>query len=338
MLNVLPADGRQNGAASLMDNQIHLPNLATPRLLNGELNICALNSSFVVFLRAHPDIASLLRRERLRGIGDDSLMYQIQEILGSRELRGTNLLGVKRYLSQHYPHAPAYQAEERGGYALEAFQHMVCHFVQETGTHDRWRHCRIVTEDRGHPPTCCGQILHYQSTEKMDAIIITATNTEYGVTSLQSVVDRFEKKKRQKVVEATCPTCNEKQPIQAVSLPEKMPAFFTVEWSPYATTLTDVTLEISWGGAVFKPCGIIHHGDGHFWASVKEPDDEQTWWMLEDFCGLDAVATWRRRYGEGPRGQETSPEGGLVVHKLKEKIGLILLEKKDAAESVDGQV
>ena len=247
-------------------------------------------------------------------------------------------MGVKRVLSQRHPNTPSYQAGERGGYALESMQHLVSDFAQETGTRDRWSHCRIVTEDKGHPPTCCGQILRFQSTEKRDFVSIRATNTDYSYTSLQSVVDRYEEKQRKKVVEATCPRCNEKHAIQAMSLPEQMPTFFTVEWSPHAATLTDVTREISWGGEVFEPCGTIHHGDGHFWASMKEPNEEQRWWMLEDFCGLDAVATWRRQYGEGPRGQETSPEGGLVVHKLNEKIGLVLLQKKDAAEAVEGQV
>ena len=288
----------------------------------------------MVFIRAHPDIASLLSG----GNTEESLAYEIQKVLGSRELRGTDLLGVKRYLSQHYPNTLSYQAGEGGGYALEAMSHLVYRFAEETGAQDRWRHCRTVTEDKGHPPTCCGQILRYESTQKVDLVTIRATITGYRFTSLQSVVDKFEEKMTKKVAEATCPTCNEKHLIQAVSLPEQMPTFFTVEWSPHAATLTDVTREISWGGAVYEPCGIIHHGDGHFWASLREPNDEQIWWMLEDFCGLDAVATWRRKYAKGPRGQETSPEGGLVVHKLNEKIGLVLLEKKDAAEAVEGQV
>ena len=320
-----------------MDGKIHLPNLATPRLLNGELNICALNSSLLVLLRAHPDIISLLRRNQLPGY-EDSLAYQIQAVLGSRNLQGTNLLGVKRVLSQLHPNTPAYQAGERGGFALESMQHLVSQLAQETGTHDRWTHCRTVTEDKGHPPKCCGQILRFQATQKWDFVSIRATNTAYSHTSVQSVVDRYEAQAEKKVVEATCPTCHQRHPIQAVSSPEKMPTFFTVEWSPHAATLTDVTREISWGGDVFEPCGSIHHGDNHFWASVREPNEAKTWWMLEDFCGVDAVATWRRKYVEGPRGQETSPEGGLVVHKLNEKIGLLLLQKKDTVEIFEDQV
>ena len=342
MQMIFPADTGHNRAADnraeANDVEIHLPTMATPRLVNGALRICSLNSSFLVFLRAHPEIYSEFKRGRLLGMGtgENAMLRHIQKVLESRQSQGTDLLEVKEILSRHHPTTLAYQAEETEGYALETMRDLVTDFAAEIGNHDRWKHSRNVTEDKGYPPTCCGQILHYQSTDSTENVFIMSPVSDN--TTLQTTVDAWEEKQRRKMKETTCPTCLEQRPIQVLSSPEQMPTFFTVEWPQHASTVKDVTARISWGGATYKTIGIIHHGDGHFWASLKEPNDEQDWWRVDDFGGEDASAIWRRKYVKGVRGQETSPEGGLIVHKLQEKIVLLLLEKTDAVESDEDQV
>ena len=310
--------------------------LATPRLTNGELKICALNSSFLMFLRAYPNIQSVLRRDRMPGY-EDSLAYQIQKVLSSQDKHGTNLLGVKGVLSKFHPDTVAYQMGERGGDVLESFPHLVGGFIQETGDgRDRWKHSRMVTEEKGFPDTCCGQNLTLSCTKEVNPVFIAAQNTAEGVLSVQGVIDRWERKEAQKVREATCPTCAEKKAIQAMSVPHHMPKLFTVSFAPHACTVMDLTSQISWGGSTYRVTAIIHHGDDHFWSSLMDNGHEEHWWMLDDYCKRED--TWRRRYVDSVGGLSTRPDGGLTVHKLNEKIGLLLLEKTDAVHVDEMQV
>ena len=310
--------------------------LATPRLVNGELKICALNSSFLTFVRAVPNIQSVLRRYGMPG-QEDSLAYQIQRVLSSQDKDGTNLLGVKSVLSKFHPETVAYQLGEQGGDALESFQHLLEGFIKETGERgDLWRHLRMVTEEKGFPDTCCGQNLTLSFMKENSFVFLAAQNTTEGVLSVQEVIDRWERKEVRKVREATCPTCSEKKAIQAVSLPQDMPKLFTVSFAPHASTVRDVTSMISWGSSTYRVIAIIHHGNDHFWASLMDNGHKEHWWRLDDYCKRED--TWRRRYVSGAGGLSTRPDGGLTVHKLNEKIGLLLLERTMETNADEMQV
>ena len=310
--------------------------LVTPRLINGELKICALNSSFLVFLRAHPNIHSVLRTARRPGC-EDTLVYQIQKVLICQDKQGTNLLGVKRVLSKYHPETIAYQPGEQGGDVLESFPHLVQNFLRETQDRlDRWRHSRTVTEEKGFPDACCGQNLTLSRTEDASFVCIPVQNTAEGVCSIQRLIDKWERNEAKKVRETTCHTCSERKAIQALSMPQQMPQLFTVSFAPHASTVRDVTSKISWGGCTYRVIAVIHHGDDHFWVSVMDNRHEELWWMLDDYCNRED--TWMRRYVDGAGGLSTRPDGGLIVHKLNEKIGLLLLEKTGATNADKMQV
>ena len=266
----------------------------------------------------------LRRTSRIPG-SEDSLAHQIQKVLNSSELRGTDLLGVKRILSKYHPTTLAYQLGETGGYALESMSDLVQDFAREMGGDDRWNHYRTETEEKDHPTTCCSQILQYQNTWKLDGVFMLVENTASKTCSLQDYVDRWENQQRKKVKEVTCPTCSKRHAIQVTSLPEHMPSLFTFEFNPHSATVSDLAGKISWGGATYKPVGTIQHDDNHFWASLLDQEAEETWWRVDDFC--QRVDTWRRKYVRDGNCQRTLPDGGLTVHKLEDKIVLVLLEK-----------
>ena len=309
---------------------------STPRLVNGSLQICALNSSFQVFLRANPNISSVLRRNRLPGF-EESLAYQFHKVLSSRASNGTDLLGVKSVLCKYHPSMEAYQPGATGGCALESFEHLVRDFMQEVGGDNRWFHSRKETGEENNLATCCGQPLQYEHKDEWPFVFMIAQNSASGRTSLQSCVNRWEAKRSKKVRTATCATCSQEHAIQAVSMPEHMPTLFTFAFNPHSSTVSDVAEQISWGGVAYSTDGTIHHSDGHFWASLRERQEEvDCWWMVEDYCGR--VDTWRRKYVEGQRGLQTTGEGGRVVYKLEEKIVLLLLRRKDVVGTEGNQV
>ena len=310
--------------------------LVTPRLVNGPLKICALNSSFLVFLRAYPGISAILRRHRLPV---ESLMHQIEKVLNSSDVKGTDLLGVKSVLFKYHPGAVAYQPGETGGYALESFEHLVHDFLKELRgdkDKDRWRHVRAVAEEIGYPATCCNQSMQYEERVNIDGVFMIQTGTAAGrACSIQSLVDGWENKKKKAVREVICPTCSEKHAIQVVSTPTHMPSLFTLQFNPHAVTVTDVNSEISWGGATYTPIGAIHHDDNHFYASLRDGGREEDWWRFDDFC---AESLWRRKYVEGQTGLATLGGAGRNIHNLEQNIGLLLLEKKDSVEADEVQV
>ena len=335
---VLPSGGahEDRAAESEVVTDEEPTDLVTPRLVNGALQICALNSSFHVFLRANPNITSVLRRNMLPGI-EESLVYQFHKVLASRASNGTDLLGVKSVLCKYHPSMEAYQPGATGGCAQESFEHLVRDFMKEVGGDNRWGHSRKETGEENNPATCCGQPLQYEHKDEWPFVFMIAQNSASGRTSLQSCVDRWEAKRSKKVRKATCPTCSQEHAIQAVSMPEHMPTLFTFAFNPYSATVSDVAEEISWAGVAYSTEGTIHHGDGHFWASSREHQEEgDSWWMLEDYCGR--VDTWRRQYVQGQRGLQTTGEGGRVMHKLEEKIVLLLLKRKGLVDTEENQV
>ena len=277
----------------------------------------------------------MLRRIGLPGL-EESLAHQFKKVLASRASNGTDLLGVKSVLHKYHPSTNDYKPGAKEGCAVESFEHLVTDFMKEVGGDDRWFHLRKETVEENNPATCCSQRLQYEHNDKWPYVFLRATNSASGRTTLQSCVDRWEAKRSKKVRMATCPTCSRQHEIQAMSIPEHMPTLFTLAFNPHPATVSDVAEEISWRGVTYRTVGVIHHGDGHFWASLRERQEEGDWWMVEDFCGR--VDTWRRNYVQGQRGLQTTGEGGRVIHKLDEKIVLLLLERKGVVGAEENQV
>ena len=308
----------------------------TPRLINGTRQICWLNAPFPLLLRVYLDWCSEFRKQGIPGHEDtNKIAFHIQKVLGSNNAEGTDLTCLKEFLCKRYPGVVQYQREETGGQAAVALKHMIIEVEKEIGS-NRWSHTRVVTEDKGSPPSCCGQPLLYQTSEKKsDAIFISVDLSRPATTSIQNIVDRWEEKRTTGDGEATCQTCNRAKTIRTVSLPEEMPSYFTVEYTQFTSTVTDITEEITWGGAKYRTVGVIHHHDYHFWASLRQSEG-RIWVRLDDWCGRENL--WRRSYTDSPRGQETSSEDGRTAYRLQEHVGLLLFEKQHVLEADAGQV
>lgn len=335
----LAAKRQSDGAACRRSQRgvgSHQPNLSIPRLINGTRQICWLNAPFLVLLRAYMDWCSEFRKDGIPGSEDENkIACHIQKVLESNNAEGTDLTCLKEFLCKRYPGVVQYQREETGGHATVALQHMIKEVEKEIGS-DRWSHTRAVTEDKGSPPSCCGQPLLYQTWEKKsDAIFISVDLRRPAATSLQYIVDHWEDKRTKGDGEATCQTCNRVKTIQTVSLPQEMPLYFTVEYTQFTSTITDIMQEITWGGAKYRTVGVIHHREHHFWASVRQPEG-QIWVRLDDWCGREDL--WRRSYTDSPRGLETSSEDGRTAYRLQDNVGLLLLEKQSVQDADDEQV
>ena len=119
------------------------------------------------------------------------LSFQIKKVLCSQDKQGTNLLGVKRILNKYHPDTLAYKPEERGGDALESFEHLVRDFIQETGCiGNQWRHIRRVTEDKDYPDTCCGQDVKFSGSKKSVVFMATSVDVRHAAKYKKSVLKK----------------------------------------------------------------------------------------------------------------------------------------------------
>ena len=317
---------KESGLGSLLVFKVDV----VPKLTNGSLKICSLNSSFVVLLRAHPDIVKMInnaKQRQGRDEGQRKLFLEIEAVLTSKQ--PTNLLGVKRFLHEHHQNEESYsEGSTEGGYAVDALRHMLEDLHQECGGDGRFRHIRLATDDKGDPPKCpqCRHnVAGFSDQRPRELTFLRWTPSVEGAVNLQQLMDKYEEMKAVSEGWTDCLSCGVQVKVRAVSELTEVPDKFFVESVCGATnTLGGLDEEVSWGGQKFKPTGILHYREDqtHYYASVKEGDQ---WWMVDDFCG--EPATWRRKY-EKRRGVIETGGRGLVIHRLDEYVLLVLLERK----------
>ena len=301
-----------------------------PKLTNGSLKICSLNSSFVVLLRAHPDIVNMINNAKQREGTDEGrrkLVLEFEALLASTQ--ATNLLGVKRFLHERHPDEESYsEGSTKGGYAVEALCHMLEDFHQECGGDGRFRQIRLATDDKRDPPKCpqCRHnVAGFSDLRPRKLTFLRWTPSVDGPANLQRLIEKYEEMKAVSEAWASCLSCGEQVKVQAVSELTEVPGKFFLESVSGATnTLRGLENEVSWGGQVFQPTGVLHYREDqtHYYASVKQGDQ---WWMVDDFCG--EPTTWKRKYAKR-RGVLETGGRGLVIHRLDEHVLLVLLERK----------
>ena len=311
-----------------------------PKLTNGSLKICSLNSAIVVLLRAHPDIGNIISNAKQQHGTDGEqkkLVLEIEAVLASQQ--PTNLLGVKKCLSERHQNEESYsEGSTEGGYAVDALRHMLEDLHQECGSDGRFRHIRLATDDKGDPPKCpiCRQNVESFSHQRpRDFTFLRWTPPEDGTVKLQRLMDKHEEMKAVSEAWARCLSCVEEVKVRAASELTGVPDKFFLESSNGATnTLGGLDDEVSWGGHVFEPTAVLHFeaDQAHYYASVKEGGQ---WWRVDDFCG--EPSTWRRKYSKR-RGVLETGGRGLVIHRLDKHVLLVLLERKLQSEESVTQV
>ena len=303
-----------------------------PYLRNGPLKICHINASFVLALRAYPDLGTLVSHARQKETSGEvqSLVSEIEAVLKCTQ--ETDLLGLKRVLQERHPGEHAYDE----GYAQEVLHQLLEDMIQAFTGDVRFRHVRVETEDKGNPPRCCKcrELLTPFSDDKSQKLTsLTFRPKQTGTAKLQQLIDKYEEEKRNCDVWTGCISCGEQQTVRAVSELKVTPNKVFMESISGATnTVGGFEEDLSWGLSTFKVSGVLHHDpiEEHFYASVH---DGHTWWRIDDFCGDPNLS--RKRYVKR-RGVLETTSG--VIQRLDRNVLFVLLEKKTEGEVEESEV
>ena len=308
-----------------------------PKLTNRGNKLCSLNASLLVILRAYPDIISMIEhRRRQEDMGETPFLDELGAVLSTR--MDTNLLGLRRVLRSYYPQEPAYAEESTvEGCAPEAMQRLVEVIRQECGGDRRFCHKRRVTEDKGQPPlcpTCHGPLQEFSEITERDFTCAGATHVVGAhQVHLQQIMDDHEELERKKRVLTACLSCEQQHEVEGISEVIEAPEKLFIEASGAIMDLRGIAEDISWGGKSFEATGLLHHHQDHFYASIKVGKE---WFMFEDYC--DNEDLWKRKYFERGGSMETASDGTSTIHRLHEKVLLVLLERKRAPEEEEYEV
>ena len=304
-----------------------------PHLRNGPLKICHINASFVLALRAFPDVRRLVshvNQQEETAEGVHSLVSEIDTVLNSTQ--ETDLLGLKRLLKERHPGEHAYDE----GYAQEVLHQLLEDMVKAFTGDNRFGHIRVETEDKGYPPRCCKcsqKLASFCDNKVENMTFLTFQPLQNGTVKLQQLIDKCEEEKRDCHVWTSCLNCGEQQKVRAVSELRVPPnKFFMESITGASNTVTGFDEDISWGLSYFEVSGVLHHdpAEEHFYASVREG---HTWWRIDDFCGDPNLS--RKKYVKR-RGVLETTSG--VIQRLDRNILFVLLERKAEREVEESQV
>ena len=207
-----------------------------------------------------------------------SFVSVIKEVLTSQ--RETDLLGLKVAMKERHPGERAYDE----GWAQEVLHQLLEDLNNEFAEDDRFRHVRVVTEDKSTPPTCskCRQPLAgFCDSKPRDLTFIHYRPLTPGKVTIQRLLDKYEERKRACEAWTACQDCKVQQKVRAVSELKEAPDKFLLESVTGATnTIQGFEEDVSWGLSTFQPCAVFHHSqrEEHFFVSVREGD---TWWRLD---------------------------------------------------------
>ena len=298
-----------------------------PHLRNGPLKICHINASFVLALRAYPDVRVLVShaKEQEAAEGVRLFVSEIETVLNSTQ--ETDLLGLKRVLQETHPGEHAYDE----GYAQEVLHQLLEDMIKAFTGDSRFGHMRVETEDKGNPPRCCKcshLLASFCDNKSGKLTFLMFRPTQSGTVKLQELIDKCEEEKRNCHVWTGCLNCGEQQKVRAVSELKVPPNKFLMESITGATnTVGGFEEDISWGLSTFEVSGVLHHDpdEEHFYASVREGS---AWWRIDDFCGDPNLS--RKKYVKR-RGVLETTSG--VIQRLDRNVLFVLLEEKAERES-----
>ena len=324
------------GTGGAYGEREHFAITTIPKLTNRGNKLCSLNASLLVVLRAYPDIISVIERRRQQAVDGTPFLDELAAVLSTG--METNLLGIRRVLRGYYPREVAY-AEESAveGCGPEAMQRIVEVIQQECGGGRRFGHIRRVTEDRGQRPqcpTCRKPLEEFSETKPRDFTCVGATHVVGAQqVHLQQIMDEHEAIERKEIAFTACLSCEQQHEVEGISEVIEAPEKLFIEASGAIVELRGITEDISWGGESYEATGLLHHHQEHFYASIKVGKE---WFMFEDYCGNENL--WKRKYFDCGGWMETASDGTSIIHRLHEKVLLVLLERKRAPEEEEYEV
>lgn len=239
-----------------------------PRLRNGGLDICFLNAAFVAFLKIYP--AEVLE-ETVGERSDAPLVKAIQTVLSSSNDDGTTLVDVRRALHQYFP--SSYEEKSGGGFAVTALLDLIKAVNRETGKNDRLKCSMVITEKQDNPAIHCdGEPRTFCRRESRTTLNLSVTpeDDDEGPTSLQWHIDCVIENMKEGSETIECGTCGINFVAAAVSEYEVMPEVFLIEFNGAPRSIEDVEAAIRWGDVTYRVVAMIHHGDNHYWTSLRE--------------------------------------------------------------------
>ena len=295
----------------------------------------------------------MIERRRQQDMGETPFLDELAAVLSTKTQ--TNLLGLRRVLRGYYPLEPAYAEEcTVEGCGAEAMQRLVEVIQRECGGDRRFCHIRRVTEDKGEPPlcpTCRRPLQEFSETQERDFTCVGATHVVGAQqvdlqqlmeathvvgaqqVHLQQIMDDHEENERKETAYTACLSCEQQHEVEGISEVIEAPENMFVEASGAMVELRGIGEDISWGGQFYEATGLVHHHQGHFYASIK---GGQEWFMLEDYC--DDEDLWKRKYFERGGRMETASDGTSTTHRLHEKVLLALLQRKTEPEEEECEV
>ena len=257
-----------------------------PKLRNGDLNICFLNAAFVAFLKIYPDAVHLKTEgERSRA----QLIKAIETVFSSSRDGGTTLVDVRRVL-HHYKPSPSYEDKPDGGFAVSALLDLLKGVSRETGRNDRLKCSMVITEKEDNPPTHCGEPRSFCRRVPVDTLNLPAIHADdnEGPTDMQWCIDWIREGMAQITETIECGICGINFVAAAVSEYEVMPEVFLIEFNSGPRSIKDVEAAIRWGNVTYKIVAMIHHGNNHYWVSVREGRGSRNFFVIA--IGIDIIS------------------------------------------------
>ena len=268
-----------------------------PKLRNGDLNICFLNAAFVAFLKIFPDAIQLQTTEERSEV---QLIKAMKTVLSSSPDDGTTLVDVRRVLHHYNP--SSYEDKPDGGFAVSTLEDLLKAFSRETGK-NRTKCSMVITEKQDDPSFHCeGEPRSFCRRVPVTTLNLSVTpaDDDEGPSDLQWYIDCYRENMAQSTETIECGTCGINFDAAAVSQYEVMPEVFLVEFNGAPRSILDVEAAIRWGDLTYRIVAMIHHGNNHYWVSVREGKGstnafvivigiDRTSNMIKYLCRLDQI-------------------------------------------------
>ena len=238
-----------------------------PKLRNGDLNLCFLNAAFVAFLKIYPDAIHL---QTLRERSDTQLIKAIKTVLSTSPDDGTTLVEVRRVLHHYNP--SSYEDKPDGGFAVSALLDLLKAVSRETGK-NRLKCLMVITENQDDPPVHCdGEPRSFCRKVPIATLNLSVTpdDNDEGPSDLQWYIDCRREDMAQDTETIECGTCGINFVAAAMSEYEVLPEVFLIEFNGAPRSIENVEAAIRFGDLTYRIVAMIHHGNDHYWVSVRE--------------------------------------------------------------------
>ena len=276
--------------------------LALPKLRNGKLKICALNTAFILFIASYPQVGYIIVNSG-KPMEETPLCQVTMDVISSMG-QPTDLKSMKQVLHKKYPSESFYEESNvTMGVAAEVFQHLIEAFVSEL---------KDDTQNDFQSLTMSGEVKFTSislSTREGDIVL---PNVEGAGIDIQFNLDKWQE-------------CQGDQ-MSMTHLPEQ----FMVDFVDCKQTIARVTGDVHLATTAYKIVSVTHYNNDHYWTSIRSlTDGEEEWWKIEDYAGDESV--WRQQYRKVRGKRVLQDRRGRTTFSLGENV-LCLIYRRRATE------